>query len=100
MNVALYNPQIQRPLVSEWMKVRVCSECYGYLDSSTFYDNDGLCPHCGHQANSTICDELDIVYRKVYTIKPKWYELWIDEEYFIEAKDSNSREALLKMHSL
>jgi hypothetical protein len=49
-----------------WTWYRVCVDCNEALSHDTFYYGGGVCPHCGHNAKSTICDARKVIRRKVY----------------------------------
>ncbi len=51
----------------KWEYYCVCSKCDEALTRNTIYHGGGVCPHCGYDADSTICDSKNIVRRKVYT---------------------------------
>lgn len=45
-----------------WRAQHFCEHCDKTLSHRVLYYNSGVCNHCGHSANSTICD---------YVIRPR-----------------------------
>lgn len=39
-----------------WISINICSECHHSLSESALVSNNGLCPHCGHISNFSVCD--------------------------------------------
>lgn len=67
-----------------WEYKRSCKYCKSRLSDDQVYYSGGVCPECGADSKSTICDYEKIIYRKVYTNIPQWFEFWKSPTYTIE----------------
>lgn len=73
--------------VGKWYGIDVCPNCNERLSFCQVMDSNGVCPHCGHAARSTVCAHKTVVLRKVKTWTGKWWQFWkVDTTY--EYKES------------
>ena len=56
---------------SNWYKINACAKCTKKLANSKVYYNGGVCPHCGYDSNSDICDSIAITVKET-----KHYPWW------------------------
>ena len=70
----------------DWEYDIVCKYCKSELSDEELYYGLGVCIKCGADSDSTICDHEKIIYRRVYTYVPRWFEFWKSPVYTIEYK--------------
>ncbi len=51
----------------KWEYYHACSMCEKAITERIVYYGGGVCPHCGHNTNSSVCDYRKVVRRKLYT---------------------------------
>lgn len=75
-----------------WYKINVCIKCHNKLGDYTMMYSSGVCPDCGHDSDSTICDTKTIVARKIY----KWVFICFPVIVGYEGRGVESQEWLNK----
>lgn len=53
-----------------------CAKCDPSGGHMTEMYSGGVCPYCGHNGNSTVCDTVTKAARWVYDFYPSWWE-WV-----------------------
>jgi hypothetical protein len=69
---------IQLPNIGNWKKRHFCVECKHVMDKYDRFENDGVCPYCGHAACTSVCSTNEIIYAPILQ-QPKEMTRW---EYF------------------
>lgn len=49
---------------TSWEHINVCFKCENKLSRSEEYHSGGICPHCGHDSHSTICNTRKVIFKK------------------------------------
>lgn len=57
-----------------WFKIYNCVKCKNELTYNQVMYNNGVCPKCGFDSVSTICDTHSIIAKRV--LCGKWWEFW------------------------
>ena len=60
--------------IGRWYKVRVCVECEEIIESNENANSGGICPHCGKNSGTSICETKEMVARAI-NIHP-WWKFW------------------------
>lgn len=66
--------------MSKWIRKALCVECKTPLSHTEEYYSDGICPHCGHNSNGTICNTKVKAVRWVVDSQPKWWERFMGKK--------------------
>lgn len=66
---------------SNWYVIHVCKKCEKRLSNNQRIYSRGVCPKCGNSSNSTICNTVDVIVKKVKN--HPWWRFWNKEVYFI-----------------
>jgi len=74
---------------TDWRAFYFCVKCEQELKGSEKMHNCGVCPHCGHDSNSTICNTKTRVARWVTTYRPPWWVFWESPEVHLEFKEND-----------
>jgi len=80
-----------KPRESNWYKIDVCKNCRKRLRRNARCYSGGVCPKCGHDSCSTICDTSTVIIKEI--LHPPWWRVW-DKEYEYIGRDEFSREWL------
>lgn len=83
-----------KPEKGKWYKIEVCIECKGRIGRDTKTHNDGVCPNCGNDSMSTVCDTESVILRRIYFYKKLFFIFWIVERVEYEGKGDNAKEFL------
>ena len=73
---------------SEWYCIDVCIKCEKRLSNNEVMYRSGVCPKCGHQTNSTMCQTKKVVLKEIR--HHKWWQFW-KRKYTYIGKDEFSR---------
>ncbi len=76
---------------SYWYLINVCNTCDNRLNREDIYRNNGVCPKCGVNSNSSICNTKGIILKKIS--HHKWWNFW-NKKYTYIAKDEISHKWL------
>ncbi len=60
--------------ISNWYPIQVCIKCKCTLSDHKEFYSRGVCPFCGHNSESTICNTKTLVIREIKHYK--WWQLW------------------------
>lgn len=77
---------------SDWYKLSVCSKCEHTLSDRAEYYGNGICPHCGHDSDSTICDTKYVILKE--TKHYNWWDI-LSRERTYRGKNEFSKSWLL-----
>jgi PHP family Zn ribbon phosphoesterase len=58
---------------SKWYKIMTCSKCKYRLTHNEKMHSGGVCPYCGLDDASTMCDTVNVIARKIK--HHKWWEI-------------------------
>ena len=56
---------------SEWYKITICTSCHKRLNRHNELYSGGVCPKCGRDSHSTICDTKTVIVKRI-----KHYSWW------------------------
>jgi hypothetical protein len=59
--------------MNKWEVAYFCSACKTELSFGVVMGSHGICPYCGHNDNSTVCDHITKVRRWIWLDRPPWY---------------------------
>jgi len=76
---------------SEWHKITICVNCKCRIKHQTRMYGGGICPNCGHDSHSTICDTKNIIIKEIK--HHKWWQFW-KRKFTYLGKDDQSKEWL------
>lgn len=65
--------------MSGWYKILICSKCEKRLTYHQKMYSGGVCVHCGHDDNSTVCATKNVIVKEVS--KHKWWQFWKPKDY-------------------
>ena len=68
-------------MTNKWYNIELCIKCDKRIHDHDRSYNSGICPKCGHDSNSTICDTKTIPTRRTDNIP--WWKFW-DRNYKYE----------------
>ncbi len=83
----------ERKWISDWYLIRVCSGCQRRLDLDEWARSGGVCPKCGKDSHSTICNTKNVILREI-KFDP-WWKFWDRKPSVYEGKDDFSKQWLL-----
>lgn len=58
---------------SKWYPITLCTKCEQRIYSDDVAGRMGICPNCGHDSDSTVCDVTNVIVREIKHYK--WYAL-------------------------
>lgn len=80
--------------ISNWYGIDVCIRCQRRLDDSEMMHRGGVCPKCGYNSNSTVCNTYKVVLREYKHYS--WWEFWKNKRTY-EGENEFSKEWLAKL---
>jgi len=73
---------------TKWYGLNICVNCETLLTFNQQMHSGGICPFCGNDGNSTICDTRKVILRKI-TEKGNFFKR---ARYTFEGKDNFSEQ--------
>ncbi len=75
-----------------WYSLNICTVCSVRIHNRS--DHSGICPHCGHDSNSTVCQTDKVIIRKIKHDKP-WWMIWKKRKVTYEGKNDLCKKWLI-----
>ena len=73
--------------ITDWYGLPKCKSCNGGLTKDIVMHSNGICPKCGFDSKSTICDYYYVIARKHTVIQVNRYFPFIHKYTNIETKE-------------
>ena len=73
--------------ITAWYGLPKCKSCNGGLTSNIVMHSQGICPKCGFNSKSTVCDYYYVIARKHTVIQVNRYFPFIHKYTNIETKE-------------
>ena len=72
---------------SKWHGITKCDKCRNTLTINEVIHSIGICPHCGHDSESTICDYYNVIVRRNIVVQLNSNFPYIHKYVDIEQKE-------------